>query len=181
MATANSRPTFSFSIASMVEREVEFPEEAELVREAERLVGEIIAKLKPCLKYVVQPSFLLPPNNCDPCEYPAVAKEVSRKIRTMVVGADPDRPDEFLLLNEDGSFIRVRLCSRGRYHDISGETVKQFTWHLWPFDFLIASLTSRWERLEQLKREHLDAVAARLTFLQKVRAEICGGAPKEVR
>lgn len=181
MATASSRPTFSCTVVNMLKRAGEFPEEAELVREAEKLVEETIAKLRPCLKYAVHPSFLLPPNGCGSCDDPAVMKEASRKVRTMMIGNDPDRPDELLLLAEDGTFIRVHRCSRGRFHDTTEETAERYTWHLWPFDLFFDSLTRRWEHIEQLKREHLDAVAIRVAFLRKARAAICGETPKEVR
>ena len=150
------------------------PEDREQATDYERLLGLIIAKLKPILRYV-----------CAPVTFDNLLS--SPTYRCLRIGEYSDRlfpaKTDVLFLSETGAFFYGYSNADTRHKDLQilgqgkrepSEIVRDGddSWINMPFADLLERLKAALDEAERKRRGHLEALAARNAFLNRISAAI---------
>ncbi len=179
MGTPNS--STDFLVADLIGRgwtEDREPEERALIEKASVVVREIVAQLRPILRYVSE-EVLVSTDPDGPCKsqraqcIPGIPVG-TRWLRAIEVFELRAEPREVLFLAEGGVFFVARLCmsSHSRHFHEAWREGERWTWQLAPFAALLQTLRDKLGEAEDRREKHLASIRERSKMLDRVLAVI---------
>lgn len=143
-----------------------FAEEKELAEKMAKVVEEIVAEIRPVLKYVSQPIPLLEETEHNPDR---VARFDERGVEIYTVTFESG--DKCVFLGEDGKFFAAKACYTNGWHHYHGRSGDmQYSWQLVPLEKLIEGLQKIFQAATQKREHHLASVRERSEKLDTVLA-----------